>query len=133
MNKGCPELIEAHHLFGVPYDRIEVVVRLMIDRARAGFHLNDGASLAHLGYPDMRVPIARCTIPIGPTSTWTPWTSPPSGPWPSAPDEDAFPCLRIARGRRGGRHDAMRDERRERGWPWARSSPAASRSTRSPG
>jgi 1-deoxy-D-xylulose-5-phosphate reductoisomerase len=56
MNKGF-EAIEAHHLFGVPYGRIEVVVHPQ-SLVHSLIHLNDGASLAHLGYPDMRVPIS---------------------------------------------------------------------------
>jgi 1-deoxy-D-xylulose-5-phosphate reductoisomerase len=56
MNKGL-ELIEAHHLFGFPYDRIAVVVHPQ-SIVHALVHFNDGASLAHLGYPDMRVPIS---------------------------------------------------------------------------
>ncbi|HET8565251.1 MAG TPA: 1-deoxy-D-xylulose-5-phosphate reductoisomerase [Solirubrobacterales bacterium] len=56
MNKGF-EVIEAHHLFGVSYERIEVVVHPQ-SLVHALIHLNDGSSLAHLGYPDMRVPIS---------------------------------------------------------------------------
>ena len=56
MNKGF-EMIEAHHLFGVPYERIDVVVHRQ-SIVHSLVHLNDGASLAHLGYPDMRVPIS---------------------------------------------------------------------------
>jgi 1-deoxy-D-xylulose-5-phosphate reductoisomerase len=56
MNKGF-EAIEAHHLFGVPYERIEVVVHPQ-SLVHSLVHLNDGSSLAHLGYPDMRVPIS---------------------------------------------------------------------------
>jgi 1-deoxy-D-xylulose-5-phosphate reductoisomerase len=56
MNKGF-EAIEAHHLFGVPYERIEVVVHPQ-SLIHSLIHLNDGSSLAHLGYPDMRVPIS---------------------------------------------------------------------------
>jgi 1-deoxy-D-xylulose-5-phosphate reductoisomerase len=56
MNKGF-EAIEAHHLFGVPYERIEVVVHPQ-SLVHSLIHLNDGSSLAHLGYPDMRVPIS---------------------------------------------------------------------------
>ena len=97
MNKGL-ELIEAHHLFGVPYDRIDVVVHPQ-SIVHAMVHLNDGASLAHLGYPDMRVPISyalnhpdRVDVPVRPLDlvelgalTF------------EAPDADAFPCLRLAR------------------------------------
>jgi 1-deoxy-D-xylulose-5-phosphate reductoisomerase len=56
MNKGF-EAIEAHHLFEVPYERIEVVVHPQ-SIVHSLVDLNDGASLAHLGYPDMRVPIS---------------------------------------------------------------------------
>jgi 1-deoxy-D-xylulose-5-phosphate reductoisomerase len=56
MNKGF-EVIEAHHLFGVPYERIDVVVHPQ-SLIHSLVHLNDGSTLAHLGYPDMRVPIS---------------------------------------------------------------------------
>ncbi len=56
MNKGF-EAIEAHHLFEVPYERIEVVVHPQ-SIVHSLVDLNDGATLAHLGYPDMRVPIS---------------------------------------------------------------------------
>ena len=56
MNKGF-EAIEAHLLFGIPYERIEVVIHPQ-SIVHALFDLNDGATLAHLGYPDMRVPIS---------------------------------------------------------------------------
>ena len=56
MNKGF-EMIEAHHLFGTPYERIDVVVHPQ-SIIHGLVHLNDGASLAHLGYPDMKVPIS---------------------------------------------------------------------------
>ncbi len=69
MNKGL-ELIEAHHLFGVPYDRIDVVVHPQ-SIIHSLIHLCDGATLAHLGYPDMRVPISyalhhpdRAPVPV---------------------------------------------------------------------
>jgi 1-deoxy-D-xylulose-5-phosphate reductoisomerase len=97
MNKGL-EVIEAHHLFGVPYDRIDVVVHPQ-SIVHAVVALCDGASLAHLGHPDMRVPIAyalhhpeRVDVPVrtldlaavGSLSFET-------------PDTEAFPCLRLAR------------------------------------
>lgn len=56
MNKGF-EAIEAHHLFDVPYERIEVVVHPQ-SIVHSLIDLIDGASLAHLGHPDMRVPIS---------------------------------------------------------------------------
>jgi len=55
-NKGL-ELIEAHFLFGLPYERIEVVLQ-PTSVVHALVRFRDGASLAHLGYPDMRVPIS---------------------------------------------------------------------------
>jgi 1-deoxy-D-xylulose-5-phosphate reductoisomerase len=56
MNKGF-EVIEAHHLFGVPYERIDVVVHPQ-SLIHSMVNLVDGSTLAHLGYPDMRVPIS---------------------------------------------------------------------------
>ena len=55
-NKGL-ELIEAHFLFGLGYDAIEVAVH-PTSVVHAIVRLRDGACLAHLGYPDMRVPIS---------------------------------------------------------------------------
>jgi 1-deoxy-D-xylulose-5-phosphate reductoisomerase len=97
MNKGL-ELIEAHFLFELPYDRIEVVVH-PTSVVHAVVRFRDGASLAHLGYPDMRVPISyaltypeRAATPIEPLDL-------ASGLILefSAPDEDAFPCLALSR------------------------------------
>ena len=69
MNKGL-EMIEAHHLFGFPYSRISIVVHPE-SIVHAVVQLNDGASLAHLGLPDMRVPISyalhfpeRADVPV---------------------------------------------------------------------
>jgi 1-deoxy-D-xylulose-5-phosphate reductoisomerase len=56
VNKGL-EIIEAHHLFGLPYEQIEVVVHPQ-SVLHAAVRLVDGALLAHLGMADMRVPIA---------------------------------------------------------------------------
>ncbi len=55
-NKGL-ELLEAHFLFGLDYDRIEVVIH-PTSTVHALVRFRDGAALAHLGYPDMRVPIS---------------------------------------------------------------------------
>jgi 1-deoxy-D-xylulose-5-phosphate reductoisomerase len=104
MNKGF-EAIEAHHFFGVPYDRIEVVVHPQ-SIVHSLIQLNDGAALAHLGLPDMRVPISyalhfpeRADTPAATLDlaqagelTFEP------------PDLDAFPCLRLAfeAGKAGG-------------------------------
>lgn len=55
MNKGF-EMIEAHHLFDLPYNQIDVVVHPQ-SIIHSLIDLRDGSTLAHLGYPDMRVPI----------------------------------------------------------------------------
>ncbi|HET9322524.1 MAG TPA: 1-deoxy-D-xylulose-5-phosphate reductoisomerase [Gaiellaceae bacterium] len=55
-NKGL-EVIEAHFLFGLPFERIEVVIQ-PTSVVHALVHLRDGSALAHVGYPDMRVPIS---------------------------------------------------------------------------
>ncbi|HEX3806858.1 MAG TPA: 1-deoxy-D-xylulose-5-phosphate reductoisomerase, partial [Gaiellaceae bacterium] len=55
-NKGL-EVIEAHFLFGLPYERIEVVVH-PTSIVHGLVRFRDGAALAHVGYPDMRVPIS---------------------------------------------------------------------------
>ena len=56
MNKGL-EVIEAHHLFAIGYERIDVVVHPQ-SIVHSMITLCDGAALAHLGHPDMRVPIS---------------------------------------------------------------------------
>jgi 1-deoxy-D-xylulose-5-phosphate reductoisomerase len=103
-NKGL-ELVEAHFLFGIPYERIEVVVHPS-SVVHALVRFRDGAALAHLGYPDMRVPIS---FALG-------YPDRPATPIPSldlaagmtlefeAPDLERFPLLRLAReaGIRGG-------------------------------
>ena len=104
MNKGF-EVIEARHLFGIPYERIEVVVHPQ-SIVHAVIDLNDGASLAHLGHPDMRVPISyalnggeRADVPV-PTLDLA-----GAGELTfELPDTTTFPCLRLARdaGRAGG-------------------------------
>jgi 1-deoxy-D-xylulose-5-phosphate reductoisomerase len=104
MNKGF-EVIEAHHLFNVRYEAIDVVVHSQ-SIVHGLVQLSDGASLAHLGHPDMRVPISyalhhpeRADVPV------------PSLDLAAVgeltfeePDLDAFPCLRLAReaGEAGG-------------------------------
>ena len=103
-NKGL-ELIEAHFLFGLPYDRIEVVLQ-PTSIVHAMVRFRDGATLAHLGYPDMRVPISfalaypeRAATPIPPLdfSQGLVLEFEP-------PDLETFPLLALARraGERGG-------------------------------
>jgi len=103
-NKGL-ELIEAHWLFAVPFGRIEVVVH-PTSIVHSLVRFRDGCLLAHLGHPDMRVPISFAL------------TYPERGATPAepldlaagldlrfeAPDLDSFPLLALAReaGERGG-------------------------------
>jgi 1-deoxy-D-xylulose-5-phosphate reductoisomerase len=99
-NKGL-ELIEAHFLFGLPYERIEVVVH-PTSVVHALVRFRDGAALAHAGYPDMRVPISfaltypeRAATPVEPLDL--------AGGLVlefEAPDDETFPMLAL--GRRAG-------------------------------
>ncbi|HEX5245691.1 MAG TPA: 1-deoxy-D-xylulose-5-phosphate reductoisomerase [Gaiellaceae bacterium] len=107
-NKGL-ELIEAHFLFAVPYDRIEVVLQ-PTSIVHSLVRFRDGAALAHLGYPDMRAPISyaltypeRAATPLAPpdlTSLSLVF---------EAPDVETFPMLALARdaGERGGTYPCV--------------------------
>jgi 1-deoxy-D-xylulose-5-phosphate reductoisomerase len=96
MNKGL-ELMEAHHLFGTPYERIDVVVHPQ-SLVHGLVQLADGAMLAHLGPPDMRIAISYALhggesvqLPIAALDLAT------IGELSfEAVDLDAFPCLRLA-------------------------------------
>jgi 1-deoxy-D-xylulose-5-phosphate reductoisomerase len=97
MNKGF-EMIEAHHLFGLPYERIDVVVHPQ-SIVHSLVQLNDGASLAHLGYPDMRVPISYALHRPERADVDVPRLDLPSVGELSFeyPDTGTFACLRLAR------------------------------------
>lgn len=103
-NKGL-ELIEAHFLFGIEYSRIEVVVH-PTSVVHAIVRFRDGAALAHLGYPDMRVPISfALTFPDrGPTAIRPLDFSAGMTLEFEPPDPVRFPLLPLAReaGERGG-------------------------------
>jgi 1-deoxy-D-xylulose-5-phosphate reductoisomerase len=96
MNKGL-EVMEAHHLFGTPYERIDVVVHPQ-SLVHGLVQLADGAMLAHLGPPDMRIAISYAlhggqsvTLPIAPLDLAA------VGALTFEPvDLDGFPCLRLA-------------------------------------
>jgi 1-deoxy-D-xylulose-5-phosphate reductoisomerase len=96
MNKGL-EVMEAHHLFGTPYERIDVVVHPQ-SLIHGLVQLADGAMLAHLGPPDMRIAISyalhggeSAPLPIAPLDLAE------VGALTFEPvDLDAFPCLRLA-------------------------------------
>ncbi len=96
MNKGL-EVIEAHHLFGVPYSRIDVVVHPQ-SIVHALVELADGASLAHLGTPDMRVPISFALHHPRRVDVAAPVNLAEVGELSfEAPDFETFRCLGLAR------------------------------------
>ncbi len=104
MNKGL-EVIEAHELFGVDYGRIEVVVHPQ-SIVHSMVEFSDGATVAQLSLPDMRLPIGyalahpdRSAVPFGAVD-WSALHRLDFEP----PDLDAFPCLGLAyeAGREGG-------------------------------
>jgi 1-deoxy-D-xylulose-5-phosphate reductoisomerase len=102
-NKGL-EVIEAHFLFSVPYHRIEVVVH-PTSIVHGVVRFRDGAALAHLGYPDMRVPISYALCYPDRPPTPIPSLDLTAGPLEfHEPDEDTFRMLPLARdaGVRGG-------------------------------
>ncbi|MEY2405387.1 MAG: 1-deoxy-D-xylulose-5-phosphate reductoisomerase, partial [Acidimicrobiaceae bacterium] len=103
MNKGL-EVIEAHELFGVDYDHIEVVVHPQ-SIIHSMVEFTDGATIAQLSLPDMRLPIGyalaypdRITTAFGRID----WAELRRLDF-EAPDLEAFPCLALAyeAGRRG--------------------------------
>ena len=104
MNKGL-EVIEAHELFGVDYDRIGIVVHPQ-SVVHSMVELRDGSTLAQLSEPDMR-------LPIGYAIGWPDRAASPFGAldWSRAqtltfepPDRSVFRCIDLAyaAGRRGG-------------------------------
>jgi 1-deoxy-D-xylulose-5-phosphate reductoisomerase len=102
-NKGL-ELIEAHWLFGLPYEAIEVVVHPS-SIVHSLVRFRDGALLAHMGLPDMRVPISYALT--YPSRSATPVPQLPLEGLTlafEAVDDHAFPLLGLARaaGERGG-------------------------------
>ena len=98
MNKGL-ELIEAHHLFGIEPERLDVVVHPQSVIHGLVYWL-DGAVTAELALPDMRVPISHC-LGLGDRLTIArgrPLDLVKLGALTfEAADEERFPCLRIAR------------------------------------
>jgi 1-deoxy-D-xylulose-5-phosphate reductoisomerase len=96
-NKGL-ELIEAHFLFGLDYGRIEVVVH-PTSIVHALVRFRDGAAIAHLGYPDMRVPISYALTYPDRAATPTPPLDLAAGLTLEfeAPDLETFPLLSLAR------------------------------------
>ncbi|MBR0405156.1 MAG: 1-deoxy-D-xylulose-5-phosphate reductoisomerase [Eggerthellaceae bacterium] len=104
MNKGL-EVIEAHHLFNMPYERISVVVQPQ-SAIHSMVEFTDGSVKAHLGTTDMRIPIQyalsypeRWDAPVAPLD----FTQLGHLDF-AAPDTETFRCLALARaaGERGG-------------------------------
>jgi 1-deoxy-D-xylulose-5-phosphate reductoisomerase len=102
-NKGL-ELIEAHFLFGLAYDRIEVVLQ-PTSVVHALVRFRDGAALAHVGFPDMRVPISFALSYPDRAATPVPSLDFSQGLVLEfeQPDHETFPLLSLARaaGERG--------------------------------
>lgn len=109
MNKGL-EVIEAHYLFGVDYDAIEIVIHPQ-SIIHSMVELADSSVLAQLGWPDMKLPLLYCLS----------WPERFDAPWRrldlttvgrlsfSAPDDAKYPCMRLAysAGRAGGTMPAV--------------------------
>jgi 1-deoxy-D-xylulose-5-phosphate reductoisomerase len=104
MNKGL-EVIEAHELFGVPYDHIDVVIHPQ-SVVHSMVEFTDGATIAQLSMPDMRLPIAYAlTYPDRARTSFgaIDWTSLHRLDF-DLPDRSTFRCLDLAyvAGRLGG-------------------------------
>ena len=109
MNKGL-EVIEAHYLFGLDYDHIEIVIHPQ-SIIHSMIELTDSSVLAQLGWPDMKLPILYCLS----------WPSRIETPWRRlnltevgqltfrAPDPAKYPCMELAyaAGRAGGTMPAV--------------------------
>jgi 1-deoxy-D-xylulose-5-phosphate reductoisomerase len=109
MNKGL-EVIEAHYLFGLGYDSIEIVIHPQ-SIIHSMVELSDSSVLAQLGWPDMRLPILYCLS----------WPERFDTPWRRldltevgqltfrAPDQQKYPCMGLAyaAGRAGGTMPAV--------------------------
>jgi 1-deoxy-D-xylulose-5-phosphate reductoisomerase len=108
-NKGL-EVIEAHFLFGLPYDRIEVVIQ-PTSVVHSLVRFRDGAALAHLGYPNMRVPISYAlTYPERAPTDVEPLDFSAGLTLEFEPvDPDAFPLFDLARraGQLGGTYPCV--------------------------
>ncbi len=110
MNKGL-EVIEAHWLFDMPYDKIDILIHPQ-SIVHSMVELADGSIKAQLSCPDMRFPIQyalsypdRLPNPTLPRLDWSQVSSLKFEP----PDYDIFPCLKLAieAGKRGGTYPAV--------------------------
>lgn len=109
MNKGL-EVIEAHYLFGLGYDQIEIVVHPQ-SIIHSMVELSDSSVLAQLGWPDMKLPILYCLS--WPERLETPWRRLDLTEVGTlsfrAPDRANYPCMQLAyaAGRAGGTMPAV--------------------------
>ena len=109
MNKGL-EVIEAHYLFGLDYDQIEIVIHPQ-SIIHSMIELADSSVLAQLGWPDMKLPILYCMS--WPNRLETPWKRLNLAEIGSltfkAPDNEKYPCMELAyqAGRMGGTMPAV--------------------------
>jgi 1-deoxy-D-xylulose-5-phosphate reductoisomerase len=107
-NKGL-EIVEAHHLFGVAYDNIDVLVHPQ-SILHSAVEFSDGSWKGHMGHPDMRIPIQYAlTAPERLSSPASPFDLAGLELTFESPDRDAFPAIDIAfaAGRAGGSSPAV--------------------------
>ncbi len=109
MNKGL-EVIEAHYLFGIDYQQIEIVIHPQ-SIIHSMIELSDSSVLAQLGWPDMKLPILYCLS----------WPNRQETPWRrlnlteigeltfKSPDTEKYPCMDLAyaAGKAGGTMPAV--------------------------
>ncbi len=109
MNKGL-EVIEAHYLFGVDYDHIDIVIHPQ-SIIHSMIHTQDTSVLAQLGWPDMRLPLLYAlSWPERILTDWKPLSLAELGSLTfRAPDHDKYPCMDLAyaAGRAGGTMTAV--------------------------
>ncbi|MCC5669186.1 1-deoxy-D-xylulose-5-phosphate reductoisomerase [Nostoc sp. CHAB 5784] len=109
MNKGL-EVIEAHWLFGVDYDQIEIVIHPQ-SIIHSLIELQDTSVLAQLGWPDMRLPLLYAlSCPERISTDWQPLDLVKAGELTfRAPDHQKYPCMQLAyaAGRTGGSMPAV--------------------------
>lgn len=103
MNKGL-EVIEAHHLFGIPYDDVRVTVHRQ-SVVHGGVFFEDGSLVMHAALPDMKLPIAYALLYPERADVGTPRVPFENTTWTfEEPRDDLFRCLPLAveAGRSGG-------------------------------
>jgi 1-deoxy-D-xylulose-5-phosphate reductoisomerase len=109
MNKGL-EVIEAHYLFGMDYDRIDVVIHPQ-SIVHSLIEVQDTSVLAQLGWPDMRLPLLYAmSWPERIHTDWKPFDLVTAGDLTfRAPDRDKYPCIELAyaAGKMGGSMPAV--------------------------